>query len=298
MPSSASSHLAWETALKDAAAAFNGGPRSFPPSRDSDIATKYLYQPPNKDYERLLRPQIQPRQRQSIRTSPPYSAGWLLPDEFSVCTPVFVAHSTLAAIWLIRETLADDVLSADAWQRLVSAAQTCTGGLQHDTPLAAPPPFSPRSCASPPRLEKRSAVSTSPTQDLAKRHRCSAAALSAEQLPPSRTLPPRTTAPLLPPPQQSADLGRLTELAVAPQMTVSLPSGKVVDETIVRRAHVSSITNSNSRAEHVRIQRRKRALAKEKKKKIAGELSSLSPEAAMERNAYASMFARATTYLK
>ncbi|KAH8688614.1 hypothetical protein GQ44DRAFT_734508 [Phaeosphaeriaceae sp. PMI808] len=49
---------------------------------------------------------------------------WLvIPDDSSVCKPVFIAHSVLSTIWLLRETLASDSLTADGWEKLVGAAR-------------------------------------------------------------------------------------------------------------------------------------------------------------------------------
>ncbi|KZM26448.1 hypothetical protein ST47_g2409 [Ascochyta rabiei] len=44
-------------------------------------------------------------------------------EDAPVCKPVFIAYSVLSAIWLLRETLADNVLPNNTWDRLVCAAQ-------------------------------------------------------------------------------------------------------------------------------------------------------------------------------
>ncbi|KAF3030384.1 hypothetical protein E8E11_000117 [Didymella keratinophila] len=92
----------WSTALYKAVDAFDGGARSFPLASEADFARKY-------------------------------GAGWLIPDpdDASICKPVFVAYSTLGAIWLLRETLADDALSNNGWaspelEELVDKQRTIT----------------------------------------------------------------------------------------------------------------------------------------------------------------------------
>jgi hypothetical protein len=42
--------MLWSASLHDAAAQFNGGPRSFPLLRDASLARQYGYDPPNEDY--------------------------------------------------------------------------------------------------------------------------------------------------------------------------------------------------------------------------------------------------------
>ncbi|KAH6613163.1 hypothetical protein C7974DRAFT_444811 [Boeremia exigua] len=142
----------WVAALEGAAAAFHGGPRSFPPSCDRDMAANYAYEPPNRDYERLFSREARVHQCHSRDSALPRSAGWLVPSQESVCRPVLVAHSMLAAIWLIRETLPDDALPAGAWQQLAAAAQACADD-------ALPPPSAQRSPTSLSLLhDKRSAT--------------------------------------------------------------------------------------------------------------------------------------------
>lgn len=116
----------WSTVLYTAAERFDGGARSFPPASEARFACKCRYEPPNEDYERLFFRQAAVPRSQHDQDASPHSAGWLIPnpDDDSVCKPVFVAHSVLSAIWLLRETLADDALSNDGWDRLVSAAQS------------------------------------------------------------------------------------------------------------------------------------------------------------------------------
>jgi hypothetical protein len=116
----------WSTALYQAAERFDGGARSFPLHSEATFARQYAYEPPNEDYQRLFSRRAQISWSQVDEDASPHSAGWLIPDSgsASICKPVFIAHSTLAAIWLLRETLNDDALPAESWCRLVRAAQS------------------------------------------------------------------------------------------------------------------------------------------------------------------------------
>jgi hypothetical protein len=100
--------------LAESARKFDGGACSFP------LATTVpVYEPPNTEYERVF------FDAKSLPTSTPpqrCSAGWIIPDANSVCNPIFVAHSLLSAIWLVRETLPSGTLSNDAWASLAHAA--------------------------------------------------------------------------------------------------------------------------------------------------------------------------------
>jgi hypothetical protein len=127
----------WSTALYKAAERFDGGARSFPLHSEATFARQYAYEPPNKDYQRLFSRHAQISWPQVDEDASPHSAGWLIPDSgsASICKPVFIAHSTLAAIWLLRETLDDDALPAESWCRLVRAAQSLA-----DEPCEDPPP--------------------------------------------------------------------------------------------------------------------------------------------------------------
>ncbi|KAE8832108.1 hypothetical protein PTNB73_10511 [Pyrenophora teres f. teres] len=87
----------------------------------------------------------------------PHSAGWLIPNDTSICKPVFIAHSVLSAIWLLRETLADNALSDDAWNHLVCAAESLAQNGTEEPPSAQKPLASPSEPAStpPPHQKKR-----------------------------------------------------------------------------------------------------------------------------------------------
>ena len=135
----------WSTALYKAVEAFDGGARSFPLASEADFARKYAYEPPNEDYEKLFFRQTSLSRPQRDQDASPHSAGWLIPDpdDDSICKPVFVAHCTLGAIWLLRETLADDALPNDGWDRLVRAAERLAEGSIVEPPSAQRPFASP-----------------------------------------------------------------------------------------------------------------------------------------------------------
>lgn len=145
--------------MEDAAEQFDGGPRSFPLASESSFAHRLAYDPPNLDYQELFWNKATVSDSQPDALLHPHSAGWLIPAETSVCKPVFVAHSVLSAIWLLKETLDEDALPADAWARLVSAAQDLasspSNGFQKE------PPSAQRPRDSPPPSTKRAAASSS-----------------------------------------------------------------------------------------------------------------------------------------
>lgn len=125
---SSSQHLDthWSCVLEQAAKQCNGGVRSFPLSREATFLHNYAYNSPNEDYQKLFFRQatVSSSQQESLFCS--HSAGWLIPNDASNCKPVFIAHSTLLAIWLLKETLPNNTLSADGWKSLVMAAQLLT----------------------------------------------------------------------------------------------------------------------------------------------------------------------------
>lgn len=147
----------WSASLNHASAQFHGGPRSFPLLRDASLARQYGYDPPNEDYQKLFFRQATVASSQRDESLSPRSAGWLIPDEGSVCRPVFVAHSVLSAIWLLRETLADDALSSEGWHRLVNAATSLAQAEEPEVPPSAQRP--PLSLS---QRQKRVASSTQP----------------------------------------------------------------------------------------------------------------------------------------
>ncbi|KAK1914348.1 hypothetical protein P3342_007594 [Pyrenophora teres f. teres] len=112
------------SAVLDKAEQFDGGRRSFPLASEADFAHNYAYEPPNEDYQKLFFRQATVPGSQHNTLFCPHSASWLIPNDTSICKPVFIAHSVLSAIWLLRETLADNALSDDAWNHLVCAAES------------------------------------------------------------------------------------------------------------------------------------------------------------------------------
>lgn len=119
----------WEALLDCAAQQFNGGSCSFPPANQVP-----LYSPPNQEYERLLFDHARSSQDTNC-----CSAGWIVPKEESLCYPVFVAHSLLSAIWLLRETLPKHTLSNDTWACLAYAAKKLSGSDGSPPPSAQKP---------------------------------------------------------------------------------------------------------------------------------------------------------------
>ena len=108
--------IAYEALLAESARRFDGGACSFP------LATTVpIYEPPNAEYERVF---FSTKSSQISTPHPPCSAGWIIPhvDSGSVCNPVFVAHSLLAALWLVRETLPPNTISNNSWACLAHAA--------------------------------------------------------------------------------------------------------------------------------------------------------------------------------
>ena len=119
------------------------------------MATKYGYEPPNNEYEKLFfRRAVAPRSQRDPNASP-HSAGWLIPypTNNNLCKPVFVAHSIVSAIWLLHATLdeynAADSLPRGTWEALVSAAELLTQPIGAQSPPAqeSPAPELPVSCA-------------------------------------------------------------------------------------------------------------------------------------------------------
>jgi len=128
--------MRWSDALQQAAERFDGGDASFPASRLRDMASRLGYAFPNDDYDKLFfrRPYTPKPTAGGNVVGRPKCAGWVIPDprSQSVCKPVFVAHSTFAAIWLLRETLGHSALPDRAWNDLFDAARKLATGLDDD----------------------------------------------------------------------------------------------------------------------------------------------------------------------
>jgi hypothetical protein len=250
----------WIDSLHDAAAQFNGGPRSFPLSSDARLAREYGYDPPNKDYQKLFFRQATIPNSQRDQSLRPRSAGWLIPDTTSVCRPVFVAHSTLAAIWLLRETLGDDALPSGGWHRLASAATSLARGDGPEAPPSAQePPVSPLR-----RQGKRAAAST---QTLSSPKRT---CLVVEGTPsPSLSLSPPASSPT-PSERSEAQRSELEEQHAQDPLL-----------------HTVTVTNNNRRAERERS--RKLELKRVEKRRELGLLQPDVKASRQERAAYASI---------
>lgn len=128
--------------LSEAASHHTGGVRSFPTSKDETIWLKYAYDAPDRAYAKLWFRHVDGhRGTQSDAAATP-AAGWVIPDDSGDCHPVFVAHSLLAAIWLLREML-PAALSQTGWLDLVDAAQS----LSYRDGSPSPPPSTQRPAA-------------------------------------------------------------------------------------------------------------------------------------------------------
>jgi hypothetical protein len=221
-----------------AATQFDGGRRSFPPASDAHFSSNWPYEPPNGDYEKLFLCQaIAPLSSRPQDDDRPHSAGWLVPDETSVCKPVFVAHSLLAAIWLLRKSLPEKALSQYGWECLASAAQDLS--------------ISPPSSAQTPRQSKMVNFRTAVL-----RHAASQA--TAKRPTPLATSPPskRTQASKC----QSLAAQELSSHAATPEVS----DCSELDEPPQQEPVVTTVTNNNRRAELARSKRRDALLVKER----------------------------------
>jgi hypothetical protein len=147
MSPSPSLALPWAQRLEHAAEQLDGGARSFPEAEDTALLPNHIYSPPNEQYEKLFFFKATVSGSQPNRST--YSAGWLLPGEATDCHPVFVAHSTLSAIWLLRETLPASALDDAAWERLTQAACELAQGEEEAPPSAQPSHSLPKRSAPP-----------------------------------------------------------------------------------------------------------------------------------------------------
>ncbi|KAH6613177.1 hypothetical protein C7974DRAFT_405302 [Boeremia exigua] len=217
----------WSTVLYNAAERFDGGARSFPLASEANFSSKYRYEPPNEDYKKLFFCQATISRSQRDPDARPHSAGWLIPthDDASVCKPVFIAHSVLSAIWLLRETLANDVLPNGIWDRLVCAAQS----LAEDGTVE------------PPSAQKPSA---SPLTQRKKRPAPSAPALSPKRARAEAVETPAAS------PQPSKQLSELEEQ----------PGEQPGERPVEEPRTTTTVTNNNRRAERERIKKHEAAL--------------------------------------
>jgi hypothetical protein len=256
----------WLAALDDAAAQFNGGARSFPAHRDAAVAHRHGYDPPNEDYQKLFR-QATVSSSQRDASLRPCSAGWLVPEEGSVCRPVFVAHSALAAIWLLRATLPDDALSSSGWESLVSAATSLAQGDEPEVPPSAQKPQSATAAAAAlSQRGKRAAPPSTPGEGDDE--------LSLKRARLDDSTPPTSPAPsalsVLSVPSEPGDNRELEQHAQRPALHTTV-----------------TVTNNNRRAERERSRKLER-----KKVEKRRELGLIEPDAKaprQERAAYASI---------
>jgi hypothetical protein len=128
--------------LDDAASHRTGGVRSFPAPSDEPVSLTYAYDAPDEIYAKLWFRHVNGMGRIPPAAAAKPAAGWVLPDSEDV-HPVFVAHSLLAAIWLLREML--PAVSNASWSEIVSAAQA----LSDDSKTPSPPPSTQRPAAVP-----------------------------------------------------------------------------------------------------------------------------------------------------
>jgi hypothetical protein len=213
--------------LHDAASHRTGGARSFPVSSDQPIWRKYAYDAPDWGYAKLWFCHVDGhRGTQSDAAATP-AAGWVIPDDED-CHPVFVAHSLLAAIWLLREMFPS--VSEATWRELVSAAQA----LSDSSNTPSPPPSTQRPAAvlmedSDSNLDAGAGAELDPDSD--------------RDPAPSRK---RETPP--------ASLHPISKRVCTPAPTASpAPSDETPLSTAPR--HVVTVTNNNRRSD-VRIQQK------------------------------------------
>ena len=261
----------WKASIDQAALRFDGGPRSFPPASDATFAFNWPYEPPNDDYEKLFFRKavapLSPRHEDAYR---PFSCGWLIPDETSLCKPVFVAHSLTSAIWLVRASLPDkQILSDDAWARLVSAALALSQQGLDDPP---PPAQRPRpswggNLHDAILRANSSGHSNSPSGS--KRLALSAPSLTLKR---PRVLEPQSQAAQDPSPVSSPEASDCSEVE----------EGRLQEPVVV-----TTVTNNNRRAERDRSKKLQASLLKKRL-----ELGLVAPSAKASRQelaAYASI---------
>lgn len=175
-----------------------------------------------------------------------------------MCKPVLVAHSLMAAIWLIRETLSDAAVPDSAWESLVSAAKAQAGELERQSPTDVPPPSAQALAAlSPPQGASKQSFPSASTASLSerpsKRQLRSAADTATVASSSSPITPPQATT------QEHFD----EELASTPQLTApSIPSNPGAGDNM--QQHATTVSNHNRRAEQARAKKREAAREKAK----------------------------------
>lgn len=182
----------------------------------------------------------------------------MVPDENSLCKPVFVAHSLLSAIWLVRASLPDrDTLPKDAWARLVSAAESLASQGTEEAP---------------PSAQKSVQSKMGNSHDVS---------LGSKRLALSEALPtPKRARPAEPQTQAAQAPSRASSLQVS--------DGSDLDELQSEKsALVTTVTSNNRRAERAR---NKKLEASHTKKRQALDLIAPGDKASLdERYAYTSL---------
>jgi hypothetical protein len=208
--------MSFSSILQAATTVVDGGGRSFPTAYDGSVRH---YQAPTAAYEKVFFFQAS----RSSQHKPDYSAGWIIADDRCDCNPVFIAHSLLCAIALVRDTLPPGTLDDHAWAQLVTAAVTLS------TEAEIPPSAQPASAttdapvhSSHPPASRRRTLSSVPSASSPKRRRL-------ESSTPQATLPRHEVEQSPTPASDSESL-----LLAAPQ------------------AHVVNVYNHNRRAEQER----------------------------------------------
>lgn len=152
----------FSSTLRAATTVIDGGARSFPTAYDDSVPH---YQAPTTAYEKIFFIQAS----RSSQSTPDYSAGWLIPDDRIACNPVFVAHSLLCAIALVRDTLPPGAVPDDTWAQLVSAAATLS--TDAEVPPSAQPPSVTKNAFVPSSVPSRRTLSPAASTSSPKRRR-------------------------------------------------------------------------------------------------------------------------------
>jgi hypothetical protein len=125
-------------------------------SQSTANRSRIPYTPPTQAYRDLLRAAATTSLLSPIPNSLAYHAGWFSVDTVD-CPPLFIAHSLLGALTLLRTSLPEDILLDNTWHRLFSAARVLesSGVSLHSPPSAqkrtaawagAPEPSPKRTC--------------------------------------------------------------------------------------------------------------------------------------------------------
>jgi len=224
-----------------AAQQLDGGIRSFAAAKELDFLRMHAYVVPNEHYLELFRKASKPNSDEGT-PSKRYSAGWLVPDDPTKCNPVFIANSTLSAIWLLRETLPKTTLSEIGWAALARAAYWLTQDDEdtEDTEDTDEPPSRPRLHNAPLLSTKRPATTSQiPSPKRAR---------AAERV--QLSGPDRSSPKSLQEPESSQ--------SNEPAEEVDMPSE---EEPVLRTA----MTNNNHRTERRRERERKAKALKKKR---------------------------------